>query len=74
MFVVLSDDQFRQQLQHFNSKPKPQDAAAAAQAPSEPVVPQPSGTSGTGSGSHPNKPVRNPKRGATVALGSSAKK
>ena len=73
LFVVLSDDQFRQELRRFSFKPK---AAEGGNPEVAPVVPQPTG-SGSSSGSNPvhqSKSGRNHKRGAATALGNSAKK
>ena len=71
VFVVLSDDQFRQQLKQFESKSRSQDAPAA---PAAPVVPQPTGSGPVASGSTQQKGSRNNKRGASTALTNVSKK
>ena len=79
VFVVLCDDQFRQQLCRFEARSK--DAAAQGPGAQGPVVPQPSG-SGAPPGSAPpglapsigHKGGRANKRGATSALGNNSKK
>ena len=73
IFVVLSDDQFREQLRRFDLKSRSQAAGAPdAQVAPAPVVPQPSGSGPSQGPSH--KSGRNAKRGASSVLGGSAKK
>ena len=78
LFIVLSDDQFRQQLRRFSLKKSNTESGEVVA--DVPVVPQPGGSGegssgpGTGSNSAPIKSGRTAKRGASTALASSAKK
>ena len=75
VFVVLCDDQFRQQLRQFESRSKSKDSAAQPQVVGGPVVPQPSGSVLPPPGLAPSgHKSRSGKRGASSALGSTSKK